>query len=240
MIGSWLEVLSIISRIEVPDYESMEREEWKQNAQQVKQGLANNDPRLAKRIATYIDRFGYDESTVRKKIRDDPMFAAHFAKEPRRTSLHQKAAAKWLDMLPSVTQFRSLPPSGKKALYITSDGEIQSGEILKHGKPSKSLDFMWLTGSIICYAMHKYTKEGGGNQDSQYKEMLALLKNFLSCGEEGIILIIIVDGPYYTENKMNELRKNTRDHPPRSYAVHLEEIPNISDEYINWEDLRDD
>lgn len=50
-----------------PDYESIEREEWKRNAQQVKGRLANNDPGLAKRIATYIDRFGYDESEVRKK-----------------------------------------------------------------------------------------------------------------------------------------------------------------------------
>ena len=124
-------------------------------------------------------------------------------------------------------------------MYITSDGEIQSGDILKHSKPSKSLDFMWLTGSTICYAMHKYTKEGGGNQDSQYKEMLALLRNFLPCEEEGIILMIIVDGPYYNSGKMRELRNNTRAHPPRSYAVHLEEVPDILDEYIEWEDLVD-
>ena len=170
-----------------PDYESIEREEWKRNAQQVKGRLANNDPGLAKRIDTYIDRFGYDESEVRKKIEADPMFAAHFAKEPRRTSLHQREAARWINSLASVSQFQSLSQSGSEALYVTSDGEIQSGEILKHSKPSKSLDFMWLTGSTICYAMHKYTKEGGGNQDSQYKEMIALLRNFLSCEEEGII-----------------------------------------------------
>lgn len=75
----------------VPDYESIERREWRRNAQQVTRRLADNEPSLAKRIATYIDRFGYDEATVCEKIEHDPMFAAHFAKEPRRTSLHQAA-----------------------------------------------------------------------------------------------------------------------------------------------------
>ena len=69
--------------------------------------------------------------------------------------------------------------------------------------------------------------------------MLALLRNFLPCEEEGIILMVIVDGPYYNSGKMRELRNNTRAHPPRSYAVHLEEVPDILDEYIEWEDLVD-
>lgn len=220
-----------------PDYESIERTAWKENARDVPSRLLAEDLDLMRRIATYVDRFGYSSAEVKKKILNDPMFAAHFAKEPRRTGLHQKEAAKWLQELDTVSEFQVLPPSGKRALYVTSDGEIQSGEILKGAKPSKSLDFRWLTGTVICYAMHKYTREGGGNQDSQYKEMRDLLRNFQSCSDQEYVLIVIVDGPYYTQQRMDQLRNDTRLRPPKSYALHLGEVPAILDEYVEWEAL---
>ena len=222
----------------VPDYENLEREAWRANAKQVKLRLSEGDSYLMKRIRKYVDRFGYSETEVKNKIKDDPMFAAWFAKEPRRTGFHQREAGKWLSRQDVISEFLILPQSGKKACYITSDGEIQNGEILRGRKPSKSLDFQWLTGSTICYAMHKYTLEGGGNQDSQYKEMQALLSNFQSCGDRDSILIVIVDGPYYTEKKMNELQNLTRSYPPCSYAVHLEQVPGILEAYIKFGDQR--
>ena len=226
-----------MSSDQIPDYEDIERAAWRDNAQQVVSRLETADSDLAKRIATFVDRFGYSGPEVEEKIINDPMFAAHFAKEPRRTGLHQKEAAKWLQGLDAVSEFSILPASGKRALYVTSDGEIQSGAILKGSKPSKSLDFQWLTGSVVCYAMHKYTREGGGNQDSQYKEMRDLLRNFQSCSDRGCLLMVIVDGPYYSDRKMEVLRNDTRSRHPRSYAVHLAEVPAILDEYVEWEIL---
>ena len=222
---------------QVPDYESIERAAWRENAQEVVSRLETGDSDLMKRIATFVDRFGYSRSEVEEKIIKDPMFAANFAKEPRRTGLHQKEAAKWLQGLDAVSEFSVLPASGERALYVTSDGEIQSGAILKGSKPSKSLDFQWLTGSVICYAMHKYTREGGGNQDSQYKEMRDLLRNFQSCSNRGCMLIVIVDGPYYSDRRMEVLRNDTRSRHPRSYAVHLAEVAAILDGYVEWEIL---
>ena len=226
-----------MSSDQIPDYENIERAAWRKNAQEVISRLETGDSDLAKRIATFVDRFGYSRPEVEEKIVGDPMFAAHFAKEPRRTGLHQKEAAKWLQGLDAVSEFVTLPASGNRALYVTSDGEIQSGAILKGSKPSKSLDFQWLTGSVVCYAMHKYTREGGGNQDSQYKEMRDLLRNFQSCSDRGCLLIVIVDGPYYSDRKMEVLRNDIRSRHPRSYAVHLAEVPAILDEYVEWEIL---
>lgn len=221
----------------IPDYENIERLAWRENAQKVVSRLEAGDSGLAKRIDTFVGRFGYSRPEVEEKIINDPMFAANFAKEPRRTGLHQKEAAKWLQGLDAVSEFFVLPASGNRALYVTSDGEIQSGAILKGSKPSKSLDFQWLTGSVICYAMHKYTREGGGNQDSQYKEMRDLLRNFQSCSNRECLLIVIVDGPYYSDQRMDLLRNDTRSRHPRSYAVHLVEVPEILDEYVKWEIL---
>lgn len=71
--------------------------------------------------------------------------------------------------------------------------------------PGDPLDFIWTTGGKTFYAMHKYTKEGGGNQDSQYQEMIELMKRFLHCRHALVVLLVIVDGKYYQENNAKRL-----------------------------------
>lgn len=190
--------------------------------------VKNKAPRLMKRIATFIDRFDFDESEVIQKIECDAMFAAHFAKEPRRTTLHENIAAVWLQELDDVHNFQKLPASGRSAIGITSDGNIVKFDRQK--VPGKSLDFQWTTGNITCYAMHKYTKEEGGNQDSQYTEMLNLMKRFHQCTDENVVLIVIVDGAYYTDNgekKLKELQHQQRTNSPLSYATPIGGVPDI-------------
>lgn len=215
-----------------PDYLALEREAWRENATEVSNRLSKNEQNLLKRISLYIWRFGYKEDAVRSKIHDDKMFATYFAIEPRRQGIHEKIAANWLQKEEKIKDFTVLKKSGKNALYVTSDGEIVSG--LEH-KPSKSLDFRWKTGNTTCYASHKYTLEGGGNQDSQYKEMLDLLQKFHRCHDKSCILIVIVDGNYYTQKKMEELQHQTRMHNPKSFAVHIEGVPSILKEYAEKE-----
>lgn len=213
-----------------PDYESIESAMWRDNAQQVVPRLNDSDADLAKRISTYIERFGYARETVEEKIRQDPMFAANFAKEPRRTSFHENAAAEWLGREMELTVDR-LSPAGNNAFYITGDGMVVTGLNREERKPSKSLDFCWNTHGNLFYAMHKYTKEGGGNQDSQFREMQDLLRNFQGATAHNKILIVIVDGPYYTTQKMEVLQNLVRHVPPRSYAVPIEQVPSIIESY---------
>ena len=157
------------------------------------------------------------------------MFASYFAIEPRRQGLHENIAAQWLMEEPYINNFDPLPKSGRNAYYVTSDGEIRKG---MPNPPGKSLDFKWRTGRTDFFAYHKYTKEGGGNQDSQYKEMRDALGRFQSSGEINKVLLIIVDGPYYTPTKMNDLLRFVRDRPPQSYACQIEEVSQILAEYI--------
>lgn len=206
-----------------PDYAAIERNEWRKNALLVPDEMDSASSRLMKRIQLFIDRFGFSEPDVINKVKTDSIFAAHFAKEPRRTGMHEKYAAEWVKSLPMVKQFRILPKGGADAIYVTSDGNIYHGHLAN--RPGKSLDFTWKTGNLTCYAMHKYTKEGGGNQDSQHQEMVAILRNFQSCNDRAYALFVIVDGPYYQGNKMAELRNHTRTHAPKSYALPLEELP---------------
>jgi hypothetical protein len=212
-------------RLPPPDYEYLEQTAWRENAAKVADELSTNSKRLLKRIRAFIARFGFAEDAVKDKVRDDEMFAAHFAKEPRRTGMHEKCAARWIEKLPTVTAFRVLPKNGPGSIYVTSDGNIHHGVL--GNRPGKSLDFTWTTGKTTCYAMHKYTKEGGGHQDSAHDEMVAILRNFVSCNEKTCTLFVIADGPYFVGAKMAELRNHLRTSPPRSYALPIEELPAI-------------
>ncbi len=216
-----------------PDYKSIERLEWKKAHEDVTQEAESRTGRLIKRVRGFMWRFGYRENDVLQKIRTDSMFAAWFAKEPRRTGLHEVAAAGWIETLPWVSDFEVLQKSGKNALKVSSDGNIES-ETNRRKLPGKSLDFRWRTGGKTFYAMHKYTQEGGGNQDSQYKEMAELMKCFLQCQNRDVVLLIIVDGAYYEERdrqRITELRKNQRETPPKSYVFPLGEIPELLEQY---------
>lgn len=158
------------------------------------------------------------------------MFAAHFATDPKRQKLHEKAAAIWLSEMHEVERFETLPSSGKGSLYVAMDGEIQEG---RGRAPGKSLDFRWITGGKTCVASHKYTEQEGGAQDQQFNEMLELLKRFRNCAQTDYVLIVIVDGAYYTEKKMQQLQNLIRSDKLRSFAVHIEQVPKILAELSN-------
>ena len=84
----------------------------------------------------------------------------------------------YLSQFEIIKDFQILNKCCDNAEYITSDGHIIEGKNLQDKAIVKSLDFKWMPNEIQCYASHKYTKESGENQDSQYKEQLNLLRNF--------------------------------------------------------------
>lgn len=206
-----------------PDYEGLEQIAWRENAENVGVRLSSKDRYILKKIKTYMWRFGYSEEAIKGRIQSDIMFAAWFAKEPRRTKIHERIAAAWLEEIELISDFDDLPASGPDAWYIATDGELRQGK-----KPAtvKSLDFRWQTGQYTVFASHKYTRESGGNQDSQFQEVQAMLKHFQQCGNNtGIVLLAIVDGPYYTETKMQQLRRFERTTAPISKALPIQDVP---------------
>lgn len=208
-----------------PDYAGIEAKMWRKHRRSVVPNLNKKEKYIVKKISTFIDRFGFSRRNIEQKIRDDEMFAAWFAKEPRRTSIHEKTARDWLEEALRVN-IEKLPASGKNALYVDKDGEVVK-KSRSSRKLSKSLDFRWKAHGKTFYAMHKFTKEGGGTQDSQYKEMQTLLTNFLPAQNRDICLIVIVDGDFYDERKMEDLKSLERRQKPYSHAVPIEKVPTI-------------
>ncbi len=211
-----------------PDYEEENRLMFLQNASEVLRELERRDENLMKRITTFSERFDFSLKDVIEKIRNDKMFSYTFAKEPRRTNFHEKLASQWLQEIELVEDFRVLPKRGNKSYYVNGDGKVINDSSYTK---SKSIDFTWRTGNTTCYAMHKYTKHSGGDQDNQFAEMEALLRRFLQCEDKSCILVVIVDGAYYTESKMETLQHITRAYAPKSYAVHIQDVPEILEEY---------
>ena len=85
--------------------------------------LKNRDGYLLKRISTYCENFGEDPLKVEQKICNDPMFAATFAKDPKRTGFHKKVANHWLNQQLGL-KVMPLHHQGTDALFITGDGRI--------------------------------------------------------------------------------------------------------------------
>ena len=214
------------------DFESNEQEQNALNLVGVADEIAERSPRLAKRIAHYSGHFGIPASDYWRDLDANPTgpLASALAKEARRQNIHERAAGEYLAALPLVRWFRKLSPSGNSAIYITSDGQFVTGADLSGAsKPSKSIDFIWQTGDTTCYAAQKYTKEGGGNQDSQFTEIETLLTNFLPRRNNDTALFALVDGPYYTETRLNQLRGLVRLQSPFSYVVSVNELLPILD-----------
>lgn len=224
--------------IDKPNYDDEERKMWSQSLKDVFNEIHPLSDRLEKRVLTFIDRFGYDFDAVVNKISEDDMFASHFAKEPRRTGFHEKLAAAWVENnIKNISHFSVLPKGGSHALKVTSDGNIES-ESTNKKFPGKSLDFQWKVGKFQFYCSHKYTKEGGGNQDSQYKEVLELMKRFQQCQLNNVVLVVIVDGQYYNASKnkrLSELMNLEKNRMPKSFAIQIQNLQNVINQFAKIE-----
>jgi len=86
---------------------------------------------------------------------------------------------------------------------------------------------MWHTIGVRCLAAQKYTKEGGGNQDSQFTELELLLRNFAQRTYNDIALFILVDGPYYDDRHLKLLKSLVRLQPPYSYVASVNTLQDL-------------
>ena len=209
------------------DFEANERAQNERNLAEIADEVAKRSPRLAQRITHFSGQFGIPVAEFWDALDADPTgpLASTLAKEARRQNIHERAVGEYIAAMPLVSGFRKLPATGNNAIYITSDGQFVTGEDLgEASKPSKSMDFRWQTGNITCYAAQKYIKEGGGHQLGSFIEMETLLTNFMPRRNNDTALFALVDGPFFTETRLNQLRGLVRMQSPFSYAVSVNEL----------------
>lgn len=217
------------------DFEYFERVACQENLMNVRQEVQQRAPRLRKRILHFSELFGIPEQSYWDALEVDPSgpLASTLAREARRQNIHEKEAAKYVSELDFVANFEKLKASGPNALYLNRDGQLQTGDQLKNvRKPSKSLDFRWITNGLHCLAAQKYTKEGGGNQDSQFNELVQLLQNYAVRTNNGVALFILVDGAYYNEARLAKLFGLVRTKPPKSYVTSVNSLQDVLREIV--------
>ena len=209
------------------DFDNIEHRLNLDNLQEMEQEIPDRSKRLATRIAHFSAQFDIPEEDFWRDLEANPNgpLAAVLAREARRQNVHENAAAEYVRQMAHVQEFQKLSSTGKNALYINADGQVVTGEQLAGApRPSKSIDFRWQTRNVTCYAAQKYTREGGGNQDNQFNEVVRLLQNFQRRINNDTALFILVDGLYYTDQRLTQLRGFTRAQPPRSYVTSINEL----------------
>jgi hypothetical protein len=177
------------------DYKKEYKKRIEYNLGQVLKEL--NDESMSYKISNWANKFSRSFDEIKQKIEEDEIFRCVFIKEPGRQSFHEQLAAKYIQSLENVTNFKKMPNRGKDAIYFSNGKIFKGSDLHKKHKDTKSADFMWKTGKFTFYATHKYTDINGGGQDSQYDEIYKFLKNTLDCNEKNCIVLAICDGEYY-------------------------------------------
>lgn len=199
-----------------PDYEDAFVRAIRANLTKVIEQLDVRDAGLSKKIGTFASRFEFAVEAVEKKIRNDEMFRASFAKDPGKQKIHENIAAAFIERMPGVENFRQLAHDGLVVIH----GAVRSRkEVRAEGATAraKTIDFAWDLCGKKVYASHKYTKEGGGGQDNQYKDLQEFIREANESNRNDAYFLAIADGNYYSATDTNS--KTTK-------LQHLKDIAN--------------
>lgn len=177
------------------------RESLKKNIENVMRD-ANLDllpPYLKNKILFEVDSKDFDFESILQKIKTDYMYASFFAKDPIKQNIAENLQ---LEILSSTYKnIIKLPNNGKDAIYIINGQVVKNIEKKSFDFP-KSIDFYDIDTNTYFFC--KYTKEMGGAQDNQYEDVKRFIKE-LKDPKDDYTVICLLDGPYYTDKKINDL-----------------------------------
>lgn len=161
--------------------------------------------RIDTKIRNFCDLHGFTYDEVVSEIENNKIVAACFAIDPTKQNIYEKLAAACINNIPRVENFEMLPTN---FLYVV-DGELrQKNELAGRYPKSKTIDFSWEYRGAQLYASHKYTKQVGGAQGNQYKDLQRFISDVNSVNMPNTYFIAIADGEFY--DKQNGVAHSTR------------------------------
>lgn len=199
-----------------PDYDNSKIKRWKKNIEEAR----DNPLKRKEAVINFANKVGLSPDVLWYNFCTDDLSPLHYAIDPTKQTLHQSVAAEWIESLPMVLNFKTLPGDGPDALFV-SGGYLMRADQLANADIPKSIDFYWETvdsdGVILkFYAAHKYTKEDGGAQENQFRDLLSFaLESSKLKKERGIRILSLSDGPFYQKtrrktnsgNRLSELKE---------------------------------
>ena len=167
------------------------------------------------KIASNALRIGVSyEEVLQSVLTDKIAYLNVVSKSPSRQNYQEKLLAGYLLKNKAVKKIEKLPTSGQHALYIIN-GEVRSmADGLTYDQISKasvkSLDFkIELHDGKIGYVTAKHTKDDGGSQANQMKDVVLTLKQFYRKEQDkDYFLVANIDGEHYTKKRKNYGNKN--------------------------------
>jgi hypothetical protein len=175
-------------------------------------------PDTLKKILKYAKKWDINPVKVRYKILNDDLFAFQFIKDPSRQNIYRNIAADMIAERLKVNGLRVLPLTGNSTLNI----ELGAFYTQKTETTSR-LDIVWEINGDIFYAKHAYARGFGGSQHNQYQKMRQFVRN--CSGNEEVLFFALCDGDFYTNKRLQELRKLAGDAP--IIVCHTEDISSM-------------
>ena len=215
-------------------YEQNYKTAYIENRQILKKQIENdsflkNDKQLNKKIDNFCQKYQLDKNTVIIEIKKSEVVQAFFSKDPKKQNIHEKTASSIIQEIPDIQKFKNLP---NNSLYLVSGGVMDKKEKQKgFNTETKTIDFQWEYKGSRFYASHKYTKESGGSQDNQYKNLESFIKEANQSTKTGEYFIAIADGEYYQKTrdgkKKIDLLKEEANSSKGVYACSIDELPDL-------------
>lgn len=162
-----------------------EQELISNNLIDLRKNIDNSD--YSFKISNYCEKFHFNIKEIKEQILTNNVVASFFIKDPFKQNFVEKLVAQLL-------KTTTLPQQGKNCIRFTKSGDICSK---KAPDTTKSVDFC--INNI--YITQKYTRNAGGMQDNQYKDVV----DFLIKGSLKNKVAAILDGDYW-DDKRNELK----------------------------------
>ena len=172
--------------------------------EEAKKRIKNNMKDVLKNIKEYQKNL---EKYAEKFELEIEFLLNQILKSPTKQNYQENTAKKYiLQNYPEFKDFKILPKNSTKSLYI-ANGLIIDKNNLSTNNHTKSIDFQWKYLKFNIYATHKYTKESGGAQDNQYKDIISFLEHAKQHTKGENLFVAICDGEYYLKNnRLNDLK----------------------------------
>ncbi len=179
-----------------------------ENLEYARNAAQEKDEWMVKKAQNWLTRWGNHITTgelLDKIIADDDL-ARMFAKDPQKQSFHENLGLR--SMQDFGLEVRGEPKSGTNAIYI-HNGRVKTGLQKKPEARIKSVDCTCLREGWKDYILQKWIAESGGAQDNQYSDIQGFVEQGYQYAvrvKDNVRIIALVDGPYFTDDKINELR----------------------------------
>lgn len=186
--------------------EQLKQEARKRNLQILRDEI--NYDWVKTKIVNHLERHSYlnisfDE--IKNLIMTNDLIASFFIKDPSKQNISEKMFADIVSSIDGVENFEDLPSSTN--LYL------QNGKLVRlQERPMnlKTVDYIFNYKDRRYICTQKYTNEAGGAQDNQYHDVAVFLQNSLGLSYEDGVAVALVDGDYYTEDKIHALQQINR------------------------------